>query len=62
MKRIVEFSHDLGDTVQTPIGMMGKVDSLSVDNNGLMYRVVYWNDGQRYSTWMYEWEFSIRAG
>jgi len=38
------------------IGMQGRIDSMSNDINGKMYRVVYWNDSQRYSIWMYRWE------
>ena len=57
MTRTVEFAHDIGDRVTvTAIEMVGHIDSLSLDNNGNMYRVVYWNDGQRFSTWMYDWE------
>lgn len=53
----VDFDYTLGQTVKVKaIGMLGLVDSLSLDMNGKQYRVVYWNDGQRYSVWMYDWE------
>ena len=53
----VNFDFFIGQQVQVkPIGMLGRVDSLSLDNNGNMYRVVYWNDGTRFSAWMYNWE------
>jgi hypothetical protein len=53
----VEFQFDIGQEVKvTPIRMMGVIDSLSLDNNGKQYRVVYWNDGDRRSVWMYAWE------
>jgi hypothetical protein len=38
------------------IGLTGRVDSLMTDKQGPMYRVVYWNDGSRQATWMYDWE------
>lgn len=54
---IVDFAYEIGQEVKVkPIGMIGVVDSLSLDNNGRMYRVVYWNDGDRHSVWMYSWE------
>ncbi len=53
----VEFDFDVGQFVKVkPIGMIGAIDSLSLDNNGKQYRVVYWNDGDRQSVWMYRWE------
>lgn len=53
----VEFKYPIGDEVKlVAIGMLGRVDSMSMDMNGLQYRAVYWNDGGRYSTWMYDWE------
>jgi hypothetical protein len=36
--------------------MVGRIDSLSLDNNGHTYRVIYWNDGSRHQIWMYDWE------
>lgn len=38
------------------IRVKGVIDSLSKDNCWNQYRVVYWNDGARCSTWVYEWE------
>ena len=53
----VDFEYDVGQPVKVvPIGMIGTVDSLCLDNNGKQYRVVYWNDGVRNSVWMYPWE------
>ncbi len=53
----VEFAFKIGEEVKViPIGMIGRIDSMSIDNNGPMYRVVYWNDGCRNSVWMYSWE------
>jgi len=53
----VDFQYELGQrAVIAGADIIGRVDSLSVDNNGPMYRVVYWNDGQRYQQWLYGWE------
>jgi hypothetical protein len=53
----VNFTYDIGDRVKVKaLEMVGRVDSLSLDANGLTYRVVYWNNGNRLQTWMYEWE------
>lgn len=41
------------------IGMKGTIDSISWDISGVQCRVVYWNDSQRYATWMYEYEIEI---
>ena len=55
--RTVQFKYDIGDTVKVrDIGMAGRVDALSLDSNGELYRVVYWNDGNRNQVWMYDWE------
>lgn len=51
---------DINDTVTIKaVGMLGTVDAIMWSVNGLEIRVVYWNDGQRYSTWMYEGEIGI---
>ena len=53
----VDFDFDIAELVTIiAIGMQGRIDSMSNDINGKMYRVVYWNDSQRYSVWMYRWE------
>lgn len=53
----VEFDYSVGQQVKVKaVEMLGRVDSLSLDNNGKMYRVVYWNDGSRCQVWMYDWE------
>lgn len=57
--RTVNFKYDIGASVKIlDIAMMGRVDSLSLDTNGEMYRVVFWNNGNRNQIWMYEWELS----
>jgi len=56
----VDFEYEIGQMVKVKaIGMLGSVDSLSLDCNGKQYRVVYWNDGQRHSVWMYGWELGV---
>lgn len=53
----VEYRYDIGASVRIKaIDLNGKVDSLSLDNNGKMYRVVYWSNCTRNQVWMYEWE------
>jgi len=56
-KRSVEYSFDIGDRVIiAAISMQGRVDSMMTSKDGDEYRVVYWNDGQRHSAWLYDWE------
>lgn len=55
----VDFQYSIGESVKIKaIDMIGRVDSLSLDTNGMTYRVVFWNDGSRCSVWMYDWELS----
>ena len=57
--RTVNFKYNIGDAVKVlDIAMMGRVDSLSLDTNGEMYRVVFWNNGNRNQIWMYDWELA----
>lgn len=57
MPKTVEFKYSMGDSVKIDaIGIIGRVESMCVDNCGDTYRVVYWNDGMRCSVWMYNWE------
>lgn len=59
----VKFAYGLEERVTVrAIGMPGVVDSLSLDSRGPMFRVVYWNDGERHSEWMYEWEIGAVGG
>ena len=51
------FKYDIGDPVKIiDLEVHGKIDSLSVDFNNKMYRVVYWINGERKATWVYDWE------
>jgi hypothetical protein len=57
VSRLVDFEYDLGERVRVAaIDVLGRVDSLTLDNMGKQYRVVYWNDGQRQSVWVYPYE------
>lgn len=53
----VDFAFSIGDSVTVKeIKRHGSIDGLGAFNDCKMYRIVYWNDGQRYSVWMYAWE------
>lgn len=55
----IEFEFSLGQRVKiTEVETKGRIDSLSVDNRGPMYRVVYWLDGDRHTEWLYPWELA----
>ena len=59
MKHKVEFLYEIGDSVTlAAIGVIARVDAMMVDISGKQYRVVYWDDGQRYSQWVYDWELA----
>jgi len=59
--KVVEFKYDVGEEVKVKaINVLGKIDSLSFDIQGTMYRVIYWDDGSRNQTWMYDWEIEGR--
>ena len=50
----VDFEFALLDSVRiVPIGISGVVDSLCIDSAGTQYRVAYWYNGERKTTWMY---------
>jgi hypothetical protein len=56
-KNVVEFEFSLKQSVKIKsIEITGKIDSMSLDVNGKMYRVVYWYNGTRNQTWLYDWE------
>ena len=58
-KVTVEFEYAIGDRVKIlDIGMLGAVVALCQDVEGQQYRVVYWNNGERFSVWMYSWELT----
>ena len=51
----VQFEYSLGEPVKIKAleNMLGHIDSLELDNNGKMYRVIYWFNGERKSAWAY---------
>lgn len=57
---IVEFEHGIGDrVVVTHAGdIEGRVSGMSMNVNGIMYRVVWWQDGRRIDEWLFEWEIN----
>lgn len=55
----VTYKYGPGDRVKIlAVDMIGQVDSLSTNQDGNKYRVVFWNNGRRYSEWMYDWEIT----
>ena len=53
----VEFKYDIGDKVKVKdITVNGRVTGLLKDDEGIQYRVAYWYNGERKSTWMFDWE------
>jgi hypothetical protein len=49
--------YDPKDKVKiTAIDMDGTIDQVCWNGTNTEYRVVYWNNGERNSTWLYEWE------
>lgn len=60
MKQVVEFDYSVGDRVMLiEIDRPGVVTSLIRDNDGLQYRIVWWDNGSRKSEWLHS--FEIRA-
>jgi hypothetical protein len=56
---VLNSTYDIKDTVRiAAIGMVGVVLGIEWNVNGIQYEVAYWNDGQRYIAWMYEWEIT----
>ena len=57
MSVTVEFEYDIGDKVNIlEVDIPGRVTSIIKDVNGLQYLVAYWYNGERQSTWLFEWE------
>jgi len=56
-RKTQNFEFNIGDGVMIhAIETQGLVDGMSVDKLGIQYRVVYWNQGRRYSEWVYSGE------
>lgn len=57
MMKTVEFKYDVAESVYIKaIEMRGTIDALCLDVNGIQYRVIYWFNGTRSATWLYDWE------
>lgn len=55
------FAFSLQDEVTiVEINRPGVINGMSADALGCQYRVVYWNDCQRRSEWVYGWEIKER--
>lgn len=54
---IYEFKFDrLEKVIIKEISRVGIIDSITIDQNGIMYRVMYWDDATRNSVWVYAFE------
>jgi len=52
-----DFGYDIGDEVTIKeINRQARVIGLLKDSDGIMYRVVYWDDGERQVIYVYDWE------
>lgn len=59
MKKVVEFDYNIGEEVGIrDINRTGRIDAQKRAKSGLMYRVIYWNDGERRVDWLYDWELT----
>ena len=57
MGKTIKFKYGIGDQVKVlAINIIARIDSMSVDVTGKMYRIIYWDDGARNSIWVYDWE------
>lgn len=57
MKTVVQFDYAVGDKViVTALERPGQIDGMMYDGCLKTYRVIYWNDGQRYTPWLNAWE------
>lgn len=51
------FKYGIGDKVKlTALEQLASVDAMMIDSSGAQYRVVYWINCERKTTWVYEWE------
>lgn len=56
----VQFEFRLQDRVKlVEIDRPGIIDGMLVDSIGKTYRVAYWHDGSRHSTWVYANEIKL---
>lgn len=56
-KATIEFDYSIGDAVRiVDIDRTGRVIALLRDNDGVSYRVTYWDNGQRRTEWLFLYE------
>ena len=59
MKKTITFDYDIREKIRIiAINQDGRVDAMSHDSLSNQYRIIYWNDVVRHSTWMYDWEIT----
>lgn len=57
----IETKYQLGDRVIIKeVQRPGRVEAIQMDGLGLMYRVCYWDNSKRESTWLYADELENR--
>lgn len=57
----VDFAFKVGDKVRVrEIDRPGMVDLLQFDGVAPMYRVCYWVESNRQTTWCYDWELELK--
>ena len=55
--KTVEFKYDIAQKIIIKaISAPGMIDSLMCDSYGNQYHVIYWDNSERHTDWMYEWE------
>lgn len=55
------FEYDLRQRVTiVELDRPGIVDAIGVFDSGVQYRIVYWNNGERKSEWMYPIELELK--
>ncbi len=61
MKSIISINHSIGDRViLIEINRPAQILSILKDSDGLSYRVAYWDNGQRKTDYVFDWE--IKGG
>jgi len=54
---IIEFRYAIKQKVTVKaIGMPGRIEALLHEPENNMYRVAYWNNGDRFQQWLHEYE------
>jgi hypothetical protein len=58
--KTIKFAHDIGERVYVlqAQDIIGCVSGMSINVNGDMYRVIWWQDGKRQDEWLFGWEIA----